>query len=342
MSTVESNHLAERQKLYRAIEKERGSKVLAYVTSDRANASIPIARDVIDIFTEHLDKMFSMERPMERITLVLHTQGGDALAAWNLINLIRMFCDDIEVLVINKAHSAGTFMCLGANRVIMTKQATLSPIDPSLTSPLGPVIPHSVPSSVFSVSVEAVRSYIQFVEEKMHAVKERRLTEILIDLAKRVHPLVLGQIFRTEEQMRKLAEELLKHQIDDKKIDAKQKNRMIEFLTRKSGSHDYTLNRREAQTLGLEIEKPSQDFYDNVLKKLYTNLRGELELNTPFSPQDLLREQEVCSFKCVCGLVESLYESHAFIAEGTVFIVKQQDGQQQGMVNYDKKGWVTR
>ena len=50
--------------------------------------------------------------------------------------MLRMFCDELEIIVPARARSAGTLMCLGADAVVMTKQATLGPIDPSLTGPL--------------------------------------------------------------------------------------------------------------------------------------------------------------------------------------------------------------
>jgi len=77
-----------------------------------------IANDATDSFIEQLDNIGIVPR----ITLLLHTNGGSTLAAWNITNLIRQFCDDFEVILPVKARSAGTLMCLGANRIIMTKQ----------------------------------------------------------------------------------------------------------------------------------------------------------------------------------------------------------------------------
>ena len=199
---TESNYLAQRWDLYKKIEEERESSVIAYITGDRPRLETGIGKDVIDIFTSHLDKIF----PTRRITLILYTRGGDALAAWNIINLMRMFCDDIEVLVMTKAHSAGTLICLGANRVIMTKQATLSPIDPSVSHPLSPPIPNT--TSPFTISVESVRSYIEFAKSEIGSYGKEGLADTFIDLAGKVHPLVLGEVFRSENQMRYLAEEL--------------------------------------------------------------------------------------------------------------------------------------
>ena len=59
----------------------------------------------------------------------MYTRGGNTLAGWSIINLIRQFCDELEIIIPSKAHSTGTLMALGANSIIMTKQATLGPID---------------------------------------------------------------------------------------------------------------------------------------------------------------------------------------------------------------------
>ena len=87
------------------------------------------------------------------------------MAAWNMVNMLRMFCDELEIIVPARARSAGTLMCLGADRVLMTKQATLGPIDPSLTGPLNPAIPGASPDSRAPVSVEAVRGYIEMAKQ---------------------------------------------------------------------------------------------------------------------------------------------------------------------------------
>lgn len=111
----------ERIELYKKLEKAYNSKVLVYVTSDRNNMATQIAPDVIDLFIKQLDRI----EICEKISLYLYTRGGDTAAAWNLVNLLRMYCDELQVIIPHKAHSAGTIISLGANEIIMTKQATL-------------------------------------------------------------------------------------------------------------------------------------------------------------------------------------------------------------------------
>ena len=142
-----------RIELYKKLEEKLNSKLLVYITSDRPGFEASIAQDVIDIFINQLDKI----GVTDKISLYLYTRGGDTAAAWNIINLLRQYCDTLQVVIPHKAHSAGTLISIGANSIIMTKQATLGPIDPSVNTPLNPPIPNAPPQNNYPVSVEAVK-----------------------------------------------------------------------------------------------------------------------------------------------------------------------------------------
>ena len=100
-----------RQQLYQQIEHQRDTKVLAFVTSDRRDMETAIAQDCIDPFVDLLEQI----GPTKRISLLLHTNGGQTLVAWRLVNLMRMFGDELEVLIPSKALSAGTLISIGAD-----------------------------------------------------------------------------------------------------------------------------------------------------------------------------------------------------------------------------------
>jgi membrane-bound ClpP family serine protease len=168
-----------------------------------------IAPDCIDLFVDLLDQI----GPIERISLLLHTNGGQTSAAWRLINLIRTFCEELEVLIPLKAFSAGTLISLGADRIVMTKQAALGPIDPSLTHPLSPQIPMGNQLARVPVSVEAVRGYLDAISKDLKIKNQIALANVVVDLSNKVHPLVLGEIFRSRTQIRFLANKLIKRQV---------------------------------------------------------------------------------------------------------------------------------
>jgi hypothetical protein len=298
-----------RRRIYREIEADRKTKLFSFVTSDRQGMETQIAQDCIDLFVDLLDKV----GPTKKISLLLHTNGGQTSAAWRLVNLIRTFCDELEVLIPLKALSAGTLISLGADQIVMTKQAALGPIDPSLTHPLSPQIPLGSQIARVPVSVEAVRGYLDAISKDMGISDQTALANVMMDLSNKVHPLVLGEIFRSRAQIRFLAEKLIKGQVKD----AKKVKAIIDFLCADSGSHDYTMNRREAAELGLRIEKPSAEFY-LTLRKLHLSYAGEMKLLEPYSPQVLLGVNPSVNFTLVRGLVESTEAAYAFLSEGSL------------------------
>ena len=188
-----------------------------------------------------------------------------------------MYCDELELLVPSRAVSAGTLFALGAKRIIMTKQAVLGPIDPNFFIPLENANQtNNLPSQV---SVEALSGFFEFAKSDLSLYNKDNLTSLLVECAKQVNPLIIGQISRSRTQIRALAESLLNEHLDDKAT----KNRIIEFLCSDSGSHDYTLNRREVANLGLNVEKPSPEFYE-IIRKIKQDYSAEMELSVPFNP----------------------------------------------------------
>ena len=181
----------ERAAILSQIGKARDSKVLLHVTGDRPAMETQIGPDVDDIFVEHLDELW----PARKISVVLYTTGGNTATAWRLINLLRTFCDELEIMVLVKALSAGTLMCLGANQIVMSKQSTLGPIDPSVNNPMNPQVPGTNPLQRAPVSVEAVQGYLDVAKE-LGVNDSNSLATVLTHLSSQIHPLVLGQIFR--------------------------------------------------------------------------------------------------------------------------------------------------
>jgi hypothetical protein len=302
---------AGRRILYEQLEADRGSKVLAYVTGDRPGLETQIHPEVLDHFVHHLDLI----GPTPKITLYLYTRGGNTLASWSIANLIRQFADEFEVIVPFKAHSGGTLICLGANSIMMTKQATLGPIDPSVNGPLNPQIPGAPPTAKTPVSVEAINGFFQFAKEELGVTQSSDLTQVLVALSEKVHPLVLGEVYRTRAQIRMLAERLLSQQVQD----PEKVSKILGFLCSESGSHDYTIYRREARdALGLNIEKPTADRYA-LIKQIYADVAEELKLSEPFDPNVELGAANTCNYSHRRGLVESVAGgSHSFRSEGAL------------------------
>ena len=293
----------ERIPIYKEIEQSRNSKVIVYITGDRRGLETKMSSEVLDFFVHHLDQI----GVVEKISLILYTRGGETLSAWSIANLLRTFCDQLEVIIPSKCHSAGTLLCLGADTLVMTKQATLGPIDPSVNTPLNPTLPNGQP---MSVSVEDVNA---FLEQAKEALDGQPINQVFDRLAQNVHPVVLGSAFRARSQIRMLGERLLSNHMHDKKTITK----ILDFLCSESGSHDYTINRREArQELQLPVETPNWDLY-NIIKRLYDNIVVSLELATPYDANAVLRNKDTAEYSFTRVLIESIDGgAHAFVNEG--------------------------
>ena len=301
----------DRLELYQQIEELRKSKLLVYITSTRQGLETQIANDILPIVSEHLDKIGDTEK----ISLYLYTNGGNTLTAWSLVNLIRSFCKNFEIIIPSNCFSSGTLICLGANTIVMTKQAALGPIDPSINGPLNPMIPGiNDPNAKVPVSVEFVNAYIEMAKKDFGITDQRLMTDILLHLSEKIHPLTLGQVYKSKSQIQMLARKLMSWQ----SLGRVKEDAIIKFLCSESGSHDYSIRRQEAKdSLGLNIEKPTDELY-SIIKKIYDDISTELELEVPYNPAIILNNKSTAfSYSFRRGLIESIYNgTDVFVSEG--------------------------
>ena len=307
---------AERRPLYRAIERAARARVIAYVTGDRPGMQAQVSPEAIELLVDHLEAMGRVPR----LALVLMTDGGSSAAAWRLANLLRAWAEQVEVWVPGRALSAGTMVAIGAGRIVMARSAVLGPIDPSLIGPLGPVAGGGgirVP-----VSVEAVTGYLEAAQKTMGITQDAALAQVLVQLAGQVHPLVLGQVFRSREQARAMAFSLL---AGGGMAEAK-RARIADFLCSETGSHDYTIGAAEAAALGLPVAL-AEGGAGRALARLRADIIAEFDVRTPFVPEQLMAcgaATEV-GYHCVRALVESLWHgAHQYLSQGT--LTRAEDG----------------
>lgn len=260
--------------LIREIETRRKSRLICCLTSDRQNAQGIIAKDFIPVFFDHL---VSFNGPA-KVDVFIFTPGGDTLAAFGLSRLLREFTGELGALIPEKCHSAGTLFVLGVNEVFMARAATLTPIDPSVNSPLNPVV-EVIPGQRQSlpVSVESVAGFRTLVKEDWRLNDEATGVAFRI-LAERINPLALGDVYRSRQQIERLARTLLNsHRKDERNIQV-----IVEKLTRGFGSHDYLISRTEArELLGSQIAE-SDPKMEELIWTLYRDFSNDMKLGTVF------------------------------------------------------------
>lgn len=314
--------------LLKKIEKSRGSRVISYITSNRQPGNLfstKVASDIIPLFYEHL----KLIGKTPKISLFLNTLGGDLNTPWPLVNLIREFCDQFEVIVPSDAKSAGTLICLGANKIIMTPLSQLSPVDPEGRFKRN--------GKEIRLEVEDVLGFVDFVKEKIGLNEQASLSEALKLLCNEVDPTIVGSVNRTLSLIRRLSENLLKLHLTDISSQS-QIEQIVDHLTQKLFSHIHSTGRKEAKDLlGF---KEIVEYADSTIWKfsdlLLSKYHDFIEEKTFFNPSVVLGNKTELTYKANRAILESL--SHGNIFETHYNIIKDPDD--KITMNNIFQGWV--
>ena len=306
---AEGNGRAVRLQLIEQIEKARGSRLVAMIWGDRQKHETQIAPDAHRVLFQHLERI----GPTEKIDVLIYSSGGQTLAAGGLANLVREFCNSVGVLVPHRALSAATLFTLSADEIVRSRLGQLSPIDPSITSALGPKVqvPGQPGPRVVPISVEDVVGFLDLAREEADLHDEQSLAQVFLQLATQVHPLAVGAVYRTREQIKVLAERLLSLHMggDDH---AAERTRIVSDLTRELGSHDYLIGRTEARArLKLNvIDAPGN--LENDMLALFRQYSDLLELDVPYNQEGILGANAEITADFNRGVFESAELTHFF------------------------------
>ncbi len=275
--------MTNRSEFFKIIESERGSRVIAYATSDRQGpVNARVAMDVIPVMSRKLRAIGKTKK----LDLVLYSAGGDTLVPWRLVSMIREYCDEFAVLIPYKAHSAATMIALGADEIVMSDMSELSPIDPSTSNFFNPADPKN-PENRIPISVEEVMSYFDLAKNKFGVKSDEKLADIFMKFTESVpaiHPLALGNVNRTHNLIKLLAGRLLgSHR---KPLPKEVILRIIEFFTEKLYSHQYSIGRREARDdLGLSTITDAESAVADALSRIYETYDADMRLTEPWNPE---------------------------------------------------------
>jgi hypothetical protein len=266
----ESMQIPERLAVYRDIEAYRQKPLIVYATSTRPNISAMMASDAVRHLIDQLDAI-----PDEQeVDVLIHSSGGDALAAWKLMSVLRERLQRVSVLVPYMAFSAATLFALGADEIVMHPHASLGPIDPQITVAVKD-------GAERHFSYEDVGAFIRFLVEEVR-ISDQAFTGPLIDrLFTAVDPLNVGAAKRASELSTSVGERLLRmHMIDQAGREAAKQ--IAESLNKSFFAHGDAVSRTRARELSLRVA-PDDPVLEALLWKAYVGLEAYMDLQTPFN-----------------------------------------------------------
>jgi hypothetical protein len=155
-----------------------------------------------------------------------------------------------------------------------------------VTNEFNPQDPAS-PADAIPIAVEDVLAFFQLASEQ--AEHDANLTgDAFRQLAESVHPLALGNVKRSIEQIWQLSKKLIRLHRPD--ADDAELTSLVMRLTTELYSHSHLIPRTEAAALGLPVEQPPGGVEDRLLA-YYDQLKTDLELLEKFDPGAMLRTQ---------------------------------------------------
>ena len=262
------------------IEALRGSKVFCLYNDQRPDTDDSIDGRLV-INARRASRILGQ---FDKITLLLESPGGSPDHAYRLLNILRRHCKELEVVVVGWSKSAATFLCLGADKICMSDDAELGPLDVQIRDPKGG---RRISALNAFKSLEFLREHlIETYESTVRFNAEAYGMDLSHSIActtplvgNLVQPLFsqldimeLGQARRElavgEEYSRRVMERYSYTDFPVEKI-----NDIVRQLVWNYPSHGFVIDRTEAETLGLKVEKLEDDCA-NLFYKVLGNVHS--------------------------------------------------------------------
>lgn len=302
---------SDRQAHIRHLEEVRGSRTVCYVMSDREVFPAGTPGFSAGLAADSQWQLISLLRQcghVPQLDLFLYTRGGDVDSVWRYVKLLRQYADRFTVIVPFRAHSAGTLLCLGADEIVMSDWAELSPVDPSTANAFNPR-DQQKPGAPLPIGVEDVAAYFKMAEDLGKLQSEQSRAEVFKQLSSTVQPLALGNVQRIYSQIRSIASKLLALHVDH---DGRRIEEITRVLVEDFYSHGHAITRGEAQEiLGSWVREPSHD-EEAAIVALFDAYSNDLSLSTKFSMVELMGDEPAKQVEADAALLESTDSSYAF------------------------------
>lgn len=303
----------ERKALIERIEEMRSSRVIVYVTGDRAPWGAQIGNDALRPLYDHIRNLDSPES----LDVFIYSRGGDIDVPWRIASGLRAAAPTWNVLIPWRANSAATLLALGADEIVMGPQAELGPIDPIMNI-RRPADPSGQGMVEEAVNVEDVMSYVRFVKERLELADPRALGDSLGKLTDRLDAITLGNAYRTHSHIREVARRMLASRSEPAE-DSTMKS-IIETLAEKVYAHGHAIGRKEAGALGLPVVDASAEL-DAAMWELFEEYETLMATRDPVDPAEAVRTKDEWREPGVLGAIESSWGVHEFSGD---FMVRGQ------------------
>ena len=210
----------------------------------------------------------SLPNSRKNALLILTTLGGYAEPAYLIANIFQRKYDKFYVYIPNYCKSAGTLLCLGANKLIMDEFAEIGPLDVQLPSRKYVDSFRSGAQYIYTLknlSTEVCKLYLEVVEEITESDQNKISAESVREIAKnltigimqpifaQIDPHELGSDFRDLSNAVHYGHRL-------SALSDNLKEETIAQLVTGYPSHNFVINLNETDSLFKNVDVGNDDF----------------------------------------------------------------------------------
>jgi hypothetical protein len=209
------------------------------------------------------------------IALVIDSPGGDAKCAYQIARFIRKRCGGFTAVVPEYAKSAATLLLLGADKIIIGKNAELGPLDAQIydddlerrLSALDEIQALDRLNAFALQAVDASISYLQRRTKKsinvLLPVVQNFVGSMLRPLFEKIDTVHYTQMSRFLKVAEEYAVRLLQPKYDLKKATG-----IARYFVHEYPSHDFFINLEDAQMAGLDCVEEAQGDVDSAIEEM--------------------------------------------------------------------------
>jgi len=234
-----------------------------------------------DGYCQLSDALEKRENKKEKVCLILVTYGGNPDAGYRIARALRHHYKEVEILIPDVCKSAGTLLCIGANKLIFGDRGELGPLDIQLSKPdemFENMSGLDILQALNALEAQVLKSFKNYLVDirggcrlktKIAADIAAKLTDgFIAPISAKIDPVTLGEHQRAMQIAYDYGERL---NDSSKSLHTKALGKLIASYP----SHGFVIDRKEAKTLFKNVSYP-----DNETSGLYFWARDIIKHNT--------------------------------------------------------------
>lgn len=179
--------------------------------------------------------------------IIVYCRGGEVNVARRIGLLLREFASHVRFIVPYYCQSAATILSLCANEIIAGPMAIFSPIDPQLHGA------ENGSSGPMSLSAQEIKTFATMAQDWFALPGLDAQTKSLELLSNNIFPPTMASFYRSCEEIKLIATEMLDFQLPHETPEARQK--IVEKLLFGYHSHEYAISGDDLNKLGLNVKR---------------------------------------------------------------------------------------